>query len=202
MSSIYLEKYSKTAIESALQSWTNYGEPEIQSIISKLENPLQNDTHFILIKHRPIFKNNLLLLRHWFVSINDLEWHPGNPKTDIFIPKKDESQLKFLEYNNDGDDTKIVEIREYCNFCVNNFFRAKFAKDCYFNIFWANCECILDYFWETLIIWIAFLLLLIFILTRAILFIILTICAIFSIGLLNCAHNQVTLTFCPHINKI
>lgn len=190
--SLYHVKYDPDNIEEALEQWAFYkfDEPARQSIVSQLVNQSQHQTQFVFIKHRPIYKTKWLFIRHWFISINDKEWHPGNPELNIFTES---------EGANDDQNSVTVEIMEFCNHCVYWYFKTKFDADRAFNIICSNCELQLGYFWENFAIWATIISLILFILLKSFIFILIMLSVLFFLSFLIQKHEQIYMRRCPHV---
>lgn len=183
------EKYSDAAVQNALDPWISFHktEPGIHSIESRFDNSDQQNTEFLLVKHRPVHFLNMNFLRHWFISVNGRDWHPGTHEvSDIFIKSSDEYSI-------------LVEVKELCKFCTYLYFIELFEHDKYFNIFTSNCELIVGYYWETTSLFLATCCLFLFLITHSFLFLIVCFSLLFSLTFLLIRKKNVTITKCKHV---
>lgn len=187
-------------MEESLEPWKKYKdiEPPLGSIPSmtvlakNLSTQLDDakstsDTNFLLIKHTSV--SHLPFLRHYFIQIGQVVWHPGAA----------DRYNGFRPINEDEEKSIVEELRELCNFCTYHYLEKCLNKNTRFFLPTNNCEIIVGKYEETIVIYI-FLVLLGFIYFHGfLLFPVIGLITIILILLLFTREPQIIYLRCPHI---
>ncbi|WKA13594.1 MAG: Ac81 protein [Cotesia congregata filamentous virus 2] len=162
-------------------------------------NDNTNKVHILKICYRNARVNSSI--KHWYVEIDNIyRWHPGEKGMDSMC----ENPKIFTPLNMDCEEMlnpNIVSICEMCSYCTYWYMLNKINHDKRFNLFANNCELIVGYSNETILIWLTFLFTLASIMTQNLFFIILTF-TFFIITIFAFTNSHpVTLKKCIHISS-
>lgn len=158
-----------------------------------------NKTHLIKICYRNARMH--CSLKHWYIEIdNKYRWHPGEKGIDEYT----KNPTIFTPLNMDCEDMlqpNIASIYEMCSHCTYWFMLDKIHNDIQFNVIVNNCELIVGYGNETILIWMTVLFTLATVMTQNLFFIILTI-VFFVITVFAFTNSHpITLKRCIHIRS-
>lgn len=169
---------------------TNYIIPKSNENDSLLNKNQDSNNHFILIKYYNISKYPMLI--HWYIAYKNIEWHPGTPENDIYVPKN--------YYNKPNYVSKIFEC---CTECGNTFMQKKIETDKKFSLLLYNCDTMLGNCVETTLFGIMFVLLVVSIIFKSIIALLFLIVALLSLYFTNRV-TKTTIYYekCRHILKL
>lgn len=188
-------KYTSDNIKKCLKKWEGYGlknSPALQSIPSRLKDSSAN-TSVALYKRYPLI-DLLSFPNHYYISVDGIEWHPGDLGTDqIFMQG---------ERNNKG---RVMHAYEMCFHCTYHTFLEWFSKDKKFNFFTNNCQNILGNIFETALLLSYHVSLLLFVVFGKIIFFIISIALFATVAVHQSsvtALKELQYSACPHIQNI
>lgn len=186
-----LNRYSNENIKKALD-FIDYKdeEPLINIFLSIFDGSQSGETKILKINFSPLDSKLFGFLTHWFIQIENKEWHPGNKEDVLFVTACDSCNYQ------------TSEILELCNYCAYNFLYEKMTADTNFNMFYQNCEIILNRYLETCLVYIICLFLLLFITTMCLIWLILFLIFYVLIIFVNYDTYKPKLRQCKHINNI
>lgn len=188
-------KYDPENVDAALRKvipMTIYVAPLHSSIVSLLK--LQNNERmslFIVHRRSKVF-NFLIVPSHYYCTIGDYEWHPGNYEDpEILLP---------MSFKNEN----IAAIEEVCFFCAERRLRSFFERDKTFNFFVNNCQRITGHMTETFIIYFyhAFLIIFIFSNKAGFFFAAIILLATLLLHSIMIQNERPSITFCDHIKAL
>lgn len=182
-------RYSDDNIKQALEFIKKPygGEPLLNSFQSILDGNINQDTKIIKFNYSPLDSTFFGFLTHWFIQIDNQEWHPGNKENVLFVPVSDRSLYQ------------TQEIVEMCNYCAYNFFFEKMRADSAFNMYYRNCEIILNRYMETTLMYIMLFFLILFVTTWYLIWVVLFVIFYTLIVYINHDTCETTWRQCPHI---
>lgn len=189
----YSDENIKNAIDTLFPNKMDNA-PLKESIISSLKNKNSPEklTVFIIYKRSQIF-SHWIVPTHHFCVIDKYVWHPGNSKNEILdsLPSSEENFF-------------ITEIEELCIHCAPKKMKKFFDNDKKFNFFINNCQRIIGFKSEYVMIHIYHACLFLFLIFKSVWFFLLAI-VIFGTVALNevfLRSNKTTITHCVHIKDV
>lgn len=187
------ERYSEENVKRALRKWYGHGvmpPPREASIDSRLVNGSAN-TSVVLYKRRALFEF-LQFPNHYYISVDGKVWHPGDPsEKEIFI-------------NEDSSKWHVMRAHEMCFHCTYHFFLELFERDTKFNLVTNNCQNVVGHVFETSVLILYHLSLIMFLVTAQFIFFVFGMMALTLLvfhQLMVTAIRELEYIYCPHIRK-
>lgn len=154
---------------------------------SILNRNQDTNSHFLLIKSYNISRYPMLL--HWYVAYKNIEWHPGTPDNDIYVPRN--------YYNKPNIVNKIYEC---CTDCGNEFMKKNIEKDKNFFLLCYNCDTMLGNCVETILFGVMFILLLMSLILKSLIAFVFFIVSLISLFFTNSViKTSIYYEKCEHI---
>lgn len=192
------KKYTPESIKKALEPWEIYKDLSVKkgqfvprSYAKDINGQIEKHTVIFVNKKYPLY-NNRLMPSHVFTRIDGIVFHPGAPHLDIF--ELDETR-----------DSTVVSIEEKCKKCAYYHIKNLIEKDKNFNILINNCQVIMGHSHETYLLLIAYVLLILYVITgKAKLTygtLVIVIFVIIYEGL-SSSHNKFSYSTCEHVQAL